>query len=158
MIFTAFLLIRYWIFNKKIISSLDKNHKNIRLFVFFGISSAIFLILHSIFLGVKFDNDFYKLFRRVILLAFIIFEIAAQFYLVRTIYSLKRKIFSYLDSRILKIKLILVSLLIIVAIISIPLISMPGNTHLKHALEWDYFLGVIFFYFLTFLMWKKRKA
>ena len=158
MIFTAFLLIKYWIYNKKIISSLDKNHKNIRLFVFFGISSAIFLILHSIFLGVKFDNDFYKLFRRVILLAFIIFEIAAQFYLVRTIYSLKRKIFGYLDSRILKIKLILVSLLIIVAIISIPLISMPGNTHLKHALEWDYFLGVIFFYFLTFLMWKKRKA
>ena len=158
MIFTAFLLIKYWIYNKKIISSFNKNHKNIKLFVFFGISSAIFLILHSIFLGIKFDNDFYKLFRRLILLSFIIFEITAQFYLVSTIYSLKQNIFTYLHSGILKTKLILVSSLIIVAIISIPLISLPGNTHLKHALEWDYFLGVIFFYFLTFLMWKKRKA
>jgi len=27
---------------------------------------------------------------------------------------------------------------------------------LKHALEWDYFLGVIAFYLLTFFMWKKQ--
>jgi len=33
---------------------------------------------------------------------------------------------------------------------------MPGNTHLKHMLEWDYFLGVISFYLLTFFMWKKQ--
>tara|TARA_B100001029_G_C14954123_1_gene390566 strand:+ start:58 stop:753 length:696 start_codon:yes stop_codon:yes gene_type:complete len=156
MIFTSFLLIKYWLYNKEIINSLEPNHKNIKLFVFFGISSAIFLILHSIFLGIKFDNDLYKLFRRVILLSFIIFEIAAQLYLVKTIYSLKEKIFKFLNEKILKTKLILVSLLIIVAIISIPLISMPGNTHLKHALEWDYFLGVIAFYLLTFLMWKKN--
>ena len=155
MIFTSFLLIKYWIYNKEIINSFEPNHKNIKLFFYFGISSAIFLILHSIFLGVKFDNDFYKLFRRVILLSFIIFEIAAQYYLVKTIYSLKDKIFKFLNEKILKTKLILVSLLIIVAIISIPLVSMPGNTSLKHALEWDYFLGVITFYLLTFLMWKK---
>ena len=140
----------------EIIKSLEENHKNIKLFVFFGISSAIFLILHSIFLGVKFDNDLYKLFRRVILLCFIIFEITAQFYLVITIYSLKERIFKFLNKKILKAKLILVSLLIIVAIISIPIISMPGNTFLKHALEWDYFLGVITFYLLTYFMWKKQ--
>ena len=51
-------------------------------------------------------------------------------------------------------KLILV--LIIVAIISIPLVTLPGNKFLKHALEWDYFLGVITFYLLTYLMWKKK--
>ena len=28
--------------------------------VFFGIASAILLTIHSIFLGIKFDNDFYK--------------------------------------------------------------------------------------------------
>jgi len=156
MIFTSFLLIKYWLYNKEIINSFEPNHKNTKLFVFFGISSAVFLILHSIFLGIKFDNDLYKLFRRVILLSFIIFEITAQFYLVKTIYSLKEKIFKFLNEKILKTKLILVSLLIIVAIISIPLISMPGNTHLKHALEWDYFLGVIAFYLLTFFMWKKN--
>ena len=82
-------------------------------------------------------------------------DYTAQFYLVITIYSLKEKIFEFLNEKILKTKLVLVSILIIVAIISIPLISMPGNTHLKHALEWDYFLGVITFYLLTFFMWKK---
>ncbi len=157
MIFTSFLLIKYWLYNKAIINSFERNHKNIKLFVFFGISSAVFLILHSIFLGIKFDNDLYKLFRRVILLSFIIFEIAAQFYLVRTIYSLKEKIFTFINEKVLRAKLILVSLLIIVAIISIPIISMPGNKFLKHALEWDYFLGVISFYLLTFFMWKKEK-
>ena len=156
MIFTSFLLIKYWLYNKKIINSFEENHKNIKLFVFFGISSAIFLILHSIFLGIKFDYDLYKLFRRVILLCFIIFEITAQLYLVITIYSLKEKIFKFISVKVLKTKLILVSLLIVVAIISIPIISMPGNTHLKHALEWDFFLGVIAFYLLTFFMWKKQ--
>ena len=156
MIFTSILLIKYWLYNKKIINSLEENHKNIKLFVFFGVSSAIFLILHSIFLGIKFDYDLYKLFRRVILLCFIIFEITAQFYLVITIYSLKEKIFKFISVKVLKTKLILVSLLIVVAVISIPIISMPGNTHLKHALEWDYFLGVIAFYLLTFFMWKKQ--
>tara|TARA_B100001029_G_C14863415_1_gene340358 strand:- start:9 stop:695 length:687 start_codon:yes stop_codon:yes gene_type:complete len=156
MIFTSILLIKYWLYNKKIINSLEENHKNIKLFVFFGVSSAIFLILHSIFLGIKFDYDLYKLFRRVILLCFIIFEITAQFYLVITIYSLKEKIFKFINEKILKTKLILVSLLIVVAVISIPIISMPGNTHLKHMLEWDYFLGVISFYLLTFFMWKKQ--
>jgi len=157
MIFTSFLLIKYWLYNKAIINSFERNHKNIKLFVFFGISSAVFLILHSIFLGIKFDNDLYKLFRRIILLSFIIFEIAAQFYLVRTIYSLKEKIFTFINEKVLRAKLILVSLLIIVAIISIPIISMPGNKFLKHALEWDYFLGVIAFYLLTFFMWKNKK-
>ena len=156
MIFTSFLLIKYWLYNKKIINSFEENHKNIKLFVFFGVSSAIFLILHSIFLGIKFDYDLYKLFRRVILLCFIIFEITAQLYLVITIYSLKEKIFKFISIKVLKTKLILVSLLIVVAIISIPIISMPGNTHLKHALEWDFFLGVIAFYLLTFFMWKKQ--
>ena len=157
MIFTSFLLIKYWLYNKQIISFFETNHKNIKLFVFFGVSSAIFLILHSIFLGVKFDNDLYKLFRRVILLSFIIFEIAAQFYLIITIYSLKEKIFKFINKKILKAKLVLVSTLIVVALISIPIISMPGNNFLKHALEWNYFLGVIAFYLLTFFMWKKQK-
>ena len=58
----------------------------------------------------------------------------------------------------LKLKLILVSTLIVVAVIAIPIISWAGNTFkfVKHALEWDYFLGVITFYLLTYFMWKKK--
>ena len=116
------------------------------------------LIIHSIFLGIEFDNNLYKLFRRVIMVIFIIFEVTAQAYLVSTLYSFKDEITKYINVRILKLKLILVSILIIVAIIAVPIISLPGSTFkfVKHALEWDYFLGVIIFYLLTYFMWKKN--
>tara|TARA_A100001388_G_C28631450_1_gene432429 strand:- start:47 stop:625 length:579 start_codon:yes stop_codon:yes gene_type:complete len=162
MFFTSYLLIVYWLANKKIIEIFEPNHKNKKKIVFFGIASAIALTVHAIFLGVKFDNDLYKLFRRVIMFTFIVFEIVAQAYLVATLFSFKEKLNEYINKNILKLKLYLVSLLIIVAIISIPIISLPGDNFfgfnlkfLKHALEWDYFIGVITFYFLTFLMWKK---
>tara|TARA_A100001234_G_scaffold214881_1_gene218968 strand:+ start:479 stop:1186 length:708 start_codon:yes stop_codon:yes gene_type:complete len=163
MFLTSFLLIKYWLYNKDIIKSFIKNHKHLNKIVYFGIASAIALTVHSIFLGIKFDNDFYKLFRRVIMLLFIIFEIAAQAYLVATFYSFKDKLTKYINLKVLRLKLILVTILIIVALISIPLISLPGDNILgfnvkffKHALEWDYFIGVITFYLLTFFMWKKN--
>ena len=156
MFLTSFLLIKYWLYNKKIIEHFEFNHKFKNKIIFFGIASAIALTIHSIFLGIKFDNDLYKLFRRVIMLSFIIFEIVAQAYLVLSFYNLKNKIDKYINNSFLKIKMILVTTLIVVAIISIPLITLPGNKFLKHALEWDYFLGVITFYMLTFFMWKKN--
>ena len=163
MFLTSFLLIKYWLYNKSIIEFFHKNHQYKNKIIFFGIASAIALTIHSIFLGIKFDNDLYKLFRRVIMLLFIIFEIVAQAYLVATFYSLKDKLSQYINIRILNLKIILVSTLIVVAVISIPIISLPGNNlfgfnlkFFKHALEWDYFIGVISFYLLTFFMWKKN--
>ncbi len=162
MFLTSYLLIKYWLFNKEIIESFRSKHKNIKKIVFFGIASAIALTIHSIFLGIKFDNDLYKLFRRVVMLSFIVFEIAAQAYLVVTFVSFKEKLKDYINPTILNLKIFLVSFLILVALISIPIISLPGDDFfgfqlkfLKHALEWDYFIGVITFYILTFLMWKK---
>ena len=164
MFFTSYLLIKYWIYSKDIIIFFNKDHKNIKRILFFGVGSAILLTLHSIFLGIKFDNDLYKLFRRVIMLSFIIFEISAQAYLVTTFYSFKDKMANYINLKYLKLKIILVSLLFVVAVISIPIISLPGDNFLnlnlkffKHALEWNYFIGVITFYLLTFFMWKKKK-
>ena len=156
MFLTSYLLIKYWIYNKNIILSLDNNNKNVRKIIFFGIGSAILLTIHSIFLGIKFDYDLYKLFRRVVMLLFIIFEIVAQAYLVITLYKLKDQIVDKINLKYLKLKGLLVSLLIITAILAIPLVSMPGNKFIKHALEWDYFVGVISFYLLTFFMWKKN--
>ena len=162
MFLTSYLLIIYWLSNKRIIEFFEPNHKYKKKIVFFGVTSAIALTVHAIFLGVKFDNDLYKLFRRIIMFTFIIFEIVAQAYLVATLFSFKKKLSEYINKNILKLKLYLVSFLIIVAAISIPIISLPGDDFfgfnlkfVKHALEWDYFLGVITFYLLTFFMWKK---
>ena len=162
MFLTSYILVKYWVYNKQIIEFFDFNHRHKNKILFFGVASAIALTVHSIFLGIKFDNELYKLFRRIIMLLFIIFEITAQAYLVAALYSFKNKLEKYINQLFLKLKLILVSTLIIVALISIPIISLPGNDFLgfnlkffKHALEWDYFIGVISFYLLTFFMWKK---
>jgi len=156
MVITSILLIKYWIANNKLILSInDEKNKN-KYFLLFGVGSAIFLITHSIFLGISFENDLYKFFRRFILLSFIIFEIIAQSLLVISIYKIKDKIQIYINKKILTLKIILVSILIIVAFFAAPILNSSEYTHFKHALEWNYFLGVVTFYLLTFLFWKKK--
>ena len=158
MFLTSFLLIKYWYLNKDIILNFNKSCRHVKKIVFFGVGSAIALTIHSIFLGIEFDNNLYKLFRRVIMVVFITFEVTAQAYLVAALYSFKDQLIKFINFKVLKLKLILVSTLIVVAIIAIPIISWPGDTFkfLKHALEWDYFLGVVTFYLLTYFMWKKK--
>ena len=89
MFVTGILLIRYWLLNKKLIEDLKIKETATNKMIFFGICSAIFLIIHSIFLGIKFDIAIYKLFRRIILLLFILMEITAQFYLIKIFYKNK---------------------------------------------------------------------
>tara|TARA_Y100000996_G_C22359775_1_gene576377 strand:+ start:28 stop:729 length:702 start_codon:yes stop_codon:yes gene_type:complete len=156
MIFTSVLLIIYWIKTNKIINLYQGNEKINNLFKTIGIISAIFLIIHSIFLGIKYDYDLYKFFRRFVLLAFIIFEIFAQALLVYKFFKLKLLIKEHINNYVLILKIILVTILIVVAIFSLPIVVTSGNTQFKHALEWNYFFGVILFYLLTFLFWKKR--
>ena len=51
--------------------------------------------------------------------------------------------------------LVLVSILVIVAILSLPIVVTSGNVHFKHALEWNYFVGVISFYLLSRFFWMR---
>ncbi len=161
MIITALLLIQYWIANNKLFKVLNNELKN-NFFFIFGVGSAVFLVLHSIFLGISFDLDSFallekidKFLRRFVLLGFILFEIIAQSLLVINIIKIKGKISSYINKKVLVLKIILVSILVIVAILSAPILNSDDYTHFKHALEWNYFLGVVIFYLLTFLFWKK---
>ena len=155
MIITGILLFYYWNNNNNLICKIRHTENFKYKFRIFGILSAIFLIIHSIFLGVKFDIQIYKLFRRVVLLLFIIFELIAQGMLVYYLFNIKSKIYDITNKKILVIKMILVSILVIVAFASLPILVTKGNTHFKHALEWNYFVGVITFYLLTFFFWKR---
>ena len=157
MILTSILLINYWVANNNLFKNIDNKIKNNNLFLFFGVGSAIFLIIHAIFLGLNIENDLYKFLRRFVLLGFIIFEIAAQTLLVIKIINLKDKIKEFINNKVLFIKIVLVSILIVVALISAPILNSTEYTHFKHALEWNYFLGVVSFYLLTFMFWKKSK-
>jgi hypothetical protein len=157
MIFASILLIIYWIKTNGLINFYQNFENKNNLFKVFGILSAIFLIIHSILLGIKFDYDLYKFFRRFVLLGFIIFEIIAQSLLVYRFFKLKSLIYNDINSYVLILKIILVTILVVVAIASFPIVVTSGNVHLKHALEWNYFVGVILFYLLTFLFWKKNQ-
>tara|TARA_Y100000816_G_scaffold164645_1_gene117962 strand:- start:144 stop:614 length:471 start_codon:yes stop_codon:yes gene_type:complete len=156
MFITSYLLIRYWLNTKNIINNFNKDYKNTKKIVFFGVGSAILLSVHALFLGVKFEYDIYKLFRRVVMLSFIIFELIAQAYLIKFFYEIKKDLENYINIIYLKIKRILITILIIVSIIAIPFLPFDNFKFLKHALEWNVFLGVIIFYLLTHLMWKKN--
>ena len=155
MIITGLLLFYYWNYNNNLICKL-RNTQNFKYkFRLFGILSAIFLIIHSIFLGVKFDIQLYKLFRRVVLLLFIICELIAQGMLIYYLFNIKNKILEMINKKILLIKIFIVSILVVVAVASLPFLVTKGNTHFKLALEWNYFVGVILFYLLTFFFWKR---
>ena len=151
---TSIMLYFYWKYNNELINNLNKTTINYK-FKIFGILSAIFLAIHSVFLGIKFDIQLYKLFRRVVLLLFIIFEVVAQGILVYHIIKIKEKILDLINKKILILKIILVSILAAVGILSLPLLIKSGNTHFKHMLEWNYFVGVVLFYLLSRLFWRR---
>ena len=154
MFLTAVFLFFYWKNNNELINNLNSSNFNYK-FKTFGILSAIFLVIHSILLGVKFDIQIYKIFRRVVLLLFIIFEIIAQGILVYHFYKLKLKLEKLVNKRVLVLKIILVSILALVGVLSFPVLITKGNTHFKHALEWNYFVGVVSFYLLSRFFWKR---
>tara|TARA_B100000963_G_scaffold310665_1_gene287274 strand:+ start:59 stop:760 length:702 start_codon:yes stop_codon:yes gene_type:complete len=154
MITTAIILYFYWSNNNDLVNRYKFTNINYK-FKTFGILSAILLAIHSIFLGIKFDIQIYKLMRRLVLLFFIIFEVIAQGILVYHFFKLKDKLSSLINKKVLFLKAILVFILSTVAILSVPILIDKGNTHYKHALEWNYFVGVITFYLFTRLLWKR---
>ena len=82
----------------------------------------MFLAIHSIFLGIKFDIQIFKLLRRIVLLLFIIFEIIAQGILVYHFFKIKEKISDLINKKILTLKAILVLVLATIAILSVPIL------------------------------------
>ena len=154
MFITAFVLYLYWVNNNNLINKFYSTNLNYK-FKIFGILSAIFLVIHSIFLGIKFDIQIYKLMRRVVLLLFIIFELIAQGILVYHFFKIREKISNLINKKVLFLKALLVSILTIIAILSLPILLNKGNTHFKHALEWNYFVGVIAFYLFTRFFWRR---
>ena len=154
MIITAITLYYYWKNNNDLVNKFKSTSINYK-FKTFGILSAIFLAIHSIFLGIKFDIQIYKLMRRVVLLLFIIFELIAQGILVYHFFKIKEKIENLINKKVLFLKAFLVSILTIVAVLSLPILLDKGNTHFKHALEWNYFVGVILFYLFTRFFWRR---
>ena len=155
MFITAILLIKYWRANNKLIQTINNDFSKNKYFLFFGVGSAIFLVIHSLLLGIQFEVDLYKFFRRFVLLAFIIFELTAQALLISNLIKIKNKVIEMINKKILIVKIFVVTALVIIGILSLPILTSSGYVHFKHVLEWNYFLGVIIFYLFTFLFWRR---
>jgi len=155
MVITALLLCFYWHKNNFLINHFKNTESKKNAFMIFGILSAIFLVIHSVFLGLETDIKIFKFVRRVVLISFIIFEIIAQSMLVFNFYKLRNNLNDLFNPTVLKLKILLVSILVFVTIVSIPILITSVNVHFKHGLEWNFFIGVILFYLLTHFFWKK---
>ena len=149
------IMIFYWIYYNKIFKIILNSNKN-NLFLIFGILSAFFLLLHVFFLGWIFESEFLTKLRRTFIVFFILFEILAQAFLIRKIFLTKDQINNYINYLVIYFKLIFVISIIIVTLLILFALSLYNlDSKIDYILEWNYFLVLLFFYFLSFLMWKK---
>ncbi len=152
---TVVCMIFYWYYFNSIIKKLTNESKNYYFFKF-GILSALFLFLHIFFLGWTFESEFLTKLRRTYVVFFILFEILAQSFLIKKLWLMKNNYAEYLNTLVVYAKLIFVvfvcsSTMIILAILMFYNLS----PKIDYILEWNYFLILLIFYFLSYIMWKK---
>ena len=159
-ILSAIFLILYWRNNLNLLEELKDKKALVNFsknFFYLGILSCIFLILHALFLGLDFDSKLFQKIRRLIIILFIIFEIAAQISLTRILYKFKNDLKDYINSTILKIKIYFVTIvLLITTVVFVLLAADQLDTSSKHMLEWNYFSLLLIFYFLSRVLWKSK--
>lgn len=159
-IFKTFLFISvifmylYWKNYKFLFSKiLNSNYK----FFYFGVASAIFLFLHVLFLGIEVDSKIFKLLRKLVIALFILSEIIAQFYLSIQLFKNRNSLILYCYTTIIYIKLLFIITISIISFFVISLLLFYDlSSKVDYILEWNYFAGLLFYYFFSFLMWKKN--
>ena len=153
---TSIFMFLYWFYYNLIFRSLVNLRKNYYFF-YFGTLSSIFLFLHVFFLGWTFESEFLTKLRRTFVIFFILFEILSQAFLIRQILNLKNNFKEYFNIFIISLKLIFVIFICSVSIfILVFLIFYNFTSKIDYILEWNYFLILLLFYFLSFLMWKRK--
>jgi len=153
---TSILMFLYWVYYQIIFSKISQN-KSINAFLIFGVISSIFLFLHVVFLGVKFESEIFKGLRKLLVFVFLFSEIFAQYFLVRKIYILKNLLSKYINKPIMLVKIFFVAIIIVISIlIIVTLIIFDPPYTFTNIVEWNYFFMLLFFYFLSSIMWKKN--
>ena len=156
MYLSVILMIFYWYYNNLVFNKLQNIKINNKFFIF-GVLSGIFLLLHVIFLGWTFESKFLTTCRRSLIVFFIFFEVLAQAYLIKDILKKKSEISRYLNTTIMYCKLVFVFFVCTsTLIIFLTLLMVNLNHKVDYILEWNYFLILLFFYFLSSIMWKKN--
>ncbi len=149
-------MIFYWLNYQKIFSEINKERKK-NIFLYFGIGSSLFLFLHVLFLGSEIDNELFKKFRRLIIISFIFFELTAQFFLVKKIILIKNLLKKYTYEKVIITKVFFVYVILVLTfLILLLLIFYDLPSFVNNVIEWNYFLILLVFYFLSSIMWIKK--
>ena len=115
--------------------------------------TGIFLMIHITLLGIKIDNNFYKLFVRIVLVLCVLFGIFSKILFVNNIRNLlEKKILQ--NNLYFKIQFYLVYSLVYILLLSIVITLLEIPKSLVLIIEWNYFVLIFLFYFLYFLSWK----
>ena len=155
MFFSVFLMIIYWSLYNKVLNDIFQI-KRTNVFLIFGILSAIFLFLHVYFLGEKYEAEIFNKIRRSYIVFFILFEILAQAYLLKIIWKKRNDLKDYFHQRILISKLSFVIFVAVSSFIILTILIFKNlSAKVDYILEWNYFLILLIYYFLSFLIWKK---
>ena len=153
---TSILMFLYWV-NYQITFSKITQNKSINAFLIFGVISSIFLFLHVFFLGMEFESEIFKKLRKLLIVVFLFSELFSQYFLVRKIYILRNLLSQYISKSIMLVKIFFVAIIIVVSIlILVTLIIFDPPYTFDNIVEWNYFFALLFFYFLSSIMWKKN--
>ena len=143
--------INYYIFFKK--NNLHENNK----FLVFGIMASVLLFLHVFFLGTSYEIPNFEKIRRAIIALFILNEILAEFFLANKIYRLRFSLFEKMKQKIILTKMIFVCTLVVITAICLVYMILFNPTHVfNNILEWNYLCFLLFFYFLSSIIWKNK--
>ncbi len=152
----SLLMIIYWTYAKKVIYLYDKE-KKVQLYYLLGVLSGIFLFLHVFFLGSEIENEIFQKLRKFIIAFFILFELLAQFFLIKKLIKIKDLIYDSINLFFLKLKWLFVIFFLFLTVIIISLlIFLNFPKEVDYIIEWNYFVILSFYYLLTFFLWKKN--
>ncbi len=149
MIITGILLILFWFYQKKIFNCYDVDNKITNKISYLGYVSGITLILHTIFLGLNFDNSLIKILLKINLAICVISAISCKFFFVKLINNLSGKN-QILKNVYFKLQVFIVNILIIVLLFSIFFFAFKVEKSIIQMIEWNYFVLIFLFYFFYF--------
>jgi len=157
MFLTSFIMLFYWIQNNKLLKNLLTRDDNYW-FLYLGLFSSLCLLFHVFFLGSEITNEIFNKCKKIILLLFIIFEISAQIFLTRKLYLMRDMLNKHIAKPILQLKIIhsIIIFFTSFGILAILIFSGGFSSKTDFIIEWNYFMFLLLFYFLSFFIWKKN--
>ena len=154
MIITGLFICFFWFYQKKIIYSLDNNYKSINKFFYLGLITGITLIIHSIFLGIKFDYKIFKFLLKLNLATCLVSALICKLYYVKIIKDISKYNLMFKNTYF-KSQFILVYLLLVILFLSLLLLFIENSKTYILIVEWNYFIAIFLFYLLNYLGSKK---